>query len=363
MQFARICLGRICFLLILVIIFTGSGRADDSNDSLVGKVYKENIDAVVSVIAYDSNSQPISQGSGFVISSSGRVVTNQHVISGATSFTVKMHSGAFYSAAGVSAVDCSADLAVLDLAAKGVTFSHVEMAKQPGLEIGDPVVVIGTPLLLESSVSDGIVSGIRMLPGQSVKYFQTTAPVSSGNSGGPLFDASGTVVGVVTFKFDGGENINFAISSESVFELSPYSSDSPFVKAESYLAQSEYSCDSSNEPAIAESPEHSTISGTYTGVWQSNGGHSGVALMTVALDGNTVNGKISITGSPLGYTGDEFLGKVDEFADGVWTVSLRTNDNKMKATAVFSGNDLIGDYSFRFRLIGRDRGRWILQRR
>ena len=85
--------------------------------------------------------------------------------------------------------------------------------------------------------------------------------------------------------------------------------------------------------------------------------------MTIALHGNTVSGKISLTGSPLGYTGDEFIGQVDEFADGVWTASLRTNDKKMKATAVFSGNYLVGDYSFRYRLIGRDRGRWILQRR
>ena len=213
------------------------------------------------------------------------------------------------------------------------------------------------------SVSDGIVSGIRMLPDQKLKYFQTTAPVSSGNSGGPLFDASGTVVGVVTFKFDKGENINFAISSQSIFKMLPNVPSNPFVRADSYLAKSEYSCDTSDDLAIVGSPEHSTISGSYAGVWQSNGGHSGVALMTLALDGNAVSGKISLTGSPLGYTGDDFLGKVDEFADGVWTVSLRTNDKKMKATAVFSGKDLIGDYSFRYRLIGRDRGMWILQRR
>jgi len=331
--------------------------------SVAGKIYRDNVDAVVLVIAYDRNNQPISQGSGFIINSTGRVVTNQHVISGASSITVKMHSGAFYLAAGVSAVDCSADLAIVDLAVKGVSFKHVSLANPPQVEIGDPVIAIGTPLSLELSVSDGIVSGIRDTSDPKIRYFQTTAPVSSGNSGGPLFDSFGRVIGVITFKFDEGENLNFAVSSHSIIEILQKAPDDSFVTVDSYLPEDEYSCPPVGGQTDTVDPKGGSIAGTYSGVWQSNGGHSGVALLTIAVDGNSVKGKLMITGSPLGYTGDEFVGQVEEFSDGVSTVTLRTNDRKMKATAVFSGDDLLGDYSFRFRLFGRDRGTWILRRR
>src|SRR5207253_1777785 len=79
------------------------------------------------------------------------------------------------------------------------------------IQVGEEVVAIGNPLSLESTVSNGIVSGIRAVKEDSDKYLQITAPISPGSSGGPLFNTAGEVIGITTLHLKGGENLNFAI--------------------------------------------------------------------------------------------------------------------------------------------------------
>lgn len=113
------------------------------------------------------------------------------------------------------AADRSRDLAILKVAGKNL--AHLQLGDNRTLQVGDHVVAIGSPLGLESSVSDGIVSAMRE-EGAGKNWIQTTVPVSHGNSGGPLLDLNGSVVGVITWgvNLQLGQNLNFAIPCEAV---------------------------------------------------------------------------------------------------------------------------------------------------
>jgi hypothetical protein len=322
-------------------------------DEFVGRVYRENVDKVVLVSAFDSSENPVSQGSGFILSPDGTVITNHHVIAGADSIQVKTRSGAYYMASGVSAVDCNADLALLDLSVEGDELPHVELAETSKVQVGDAVVAIGNPLSLEASVSDGIVSGIRESSDRTHRYIQTTAPVSSGNSGGPLLDRLGRVIGVVSFKYSAGENINFAISSESIDGLIENAS-----QASSNIVSSVCAVGYSNSKSAENSSD--AINGTYIGTWQSNGGASGTALLNITVKNDKVSAKFAVLGSPLGYTGDDFVGTVANFGEGIWTVNLQAKNSDMIVNAIFRDGSLYGDYTFEYQPGQVDRGQWVM---
>ena len=165
--------------------------------------------AIVSIITSDKDGKPVAQGSGFLVSTDGRIVTNYHVIKGASSAIVKLPDGAFYDVNGVVAFDKARDLAVIK--AHGQNFRVVTLGNSDRVQVGEAIVAIGSPLSLESTVSSGIVSGIRTIKEEGGKFLQITAPISPGSSGGPLFNMAGEVVGITTLYLKGGENLNFAI--------------------------------------------------------------------------------------------------------------------------------------------------------
>ena len=136
-------------------------------------------------------------------------MTNYHVIKGASSAIVKLPDGAFYDVDGVVAFDKARDLAVIK--AHGQNFRVVTLGNSDRVQVGEEIVAIGSPLSLESTVSSGIVSGIRTIEEEGGKFLQITAPISPGSSGGPLFNMAGEVVGITTLYLKGGENLNFAI--------------------------------------------------------------------------------------------------------------------------------------------------------
>jgi S1-C subfamily serine protease len=164
---------------------------------------------IVSIITSDKDGHPVAQGTGFLVSKDGRIVTNYHVIKGASSAIVKLPDGAFYDVAGVVAFDKARDLAVIK--AHGQNFRVVTLGNSDRVQVGEEIVAIGSPLSLESTVSSGIVSGIRTIKEEGGKFLQVTAPISPGSSGGPLFNMAGEVVGITTLYLKGGENLNFAI--------------------------------------------------------------------------------------------------------------------------------------------------------
>jgi hypothetical protein len=201
-----------CLLLI------ASALSQTRQPLSVADVVKGASDAVVQIVVSDSMGQEAALGSGFVISSDGKIITNYHVIKNAHSATVKLSNGSFFLVTGVVATDPDKDLAVLKVAGKNLPF--LSLADSQSLKVGDHVVAIGSPLGLEGTVSDGIISALRDEgPGKS--WIQTTAPVSHGNSGGPLLDLQGNVVGVITWgvNLQLGQNLNFAAPSNEVKPL------------------------------------------------------------------------------------------------------------------------------------------------
>ena len=153
------------------------------------------------------------QGSGFVVSPDGLVLTNAHVVKDADQVTVKLSDHREFKAK-VLGVDEASDLAVLKIDAHGLT--PVRLGNSDQLGVGDYVLAIGAPFGLEQTATAGIVSAKgRSLPGDgAVPYIQTDAAVNPGNSGGPLFDASGAVVGINSqiYSNSGGyQGVSFAI--------------------------------------------------------------------------------------------------------------------------------------------------------
>jgi len=159
-------------------------------------------------------------GSGFFLRP-GEVVTNLHVIRGAQRTEIKTldGKGRVFDVAGVLAVDEEGDLALLSVDMPNDRPRSTELARELPDE-GEQIVVIGNPLKLEGSVTDGIVSAVREVPNVG-KIIQITAPISHGNSGSPVFNMKGEVVGVVTVKVTNGQNINLAIGAGRVEQLRP----------------------------------------------------------------------------------------------------------------------------------------------
>ena len=178
--------------------------------------------AIVSIVMSDKEGKPIAQGSGFLVREDGLVITNYHVIAEGSSAVVKLPDGAFYLVDGVLASNKTRDIAVIK--AHGRNFRTLTLGNSDHVVVGEEVVAIGNPLSLESSVSNGIVSGIRTAEDMGGNFLQITSPISPGSSGGPLFNMAGEVVGVTTLRLKGGENLNFAIPINDAKRLLPANS-------------------------------------------------------------------------------------------------------------------------------------------
>ncbi|HUP21964.1 MAG TPA: trypsin-like peptidase domain-containing protein [Thermoanaerobaculia bacterium] len=162
-------------------------------------------------------------GSGFVISQDGWVVTNHHVIEGATAVTVRL-DGRDY-AAEVRGEDPSTDIALLRIDA-GRPLPYLALGESGSLRVGEWVMVIGNPLQLESTVTVGVVSakgrsGFPLGDSSFQNFIQTDAAINRGNSGGPLVDVRGRVVGIATAMNFGAENIGFAVPVETLRQILP----------------------------------------------------------------------------------------------------------------------------------------------
>ncbi len=163
------------------------------------------------------------QGSGFVYDGDGHIVTNAHVVEGASSLSVKFWNGKSYTAR-VVGTDPSTDLAVLKVNAPVSELFPLSLGDSTKLVVGDPVVAIGSPFGLEGTVTSGIVSALHRemtSPNQFAidNSIQTDAAINHGNSGGPLLNSQGKVVGItsqIESNSGGNEGVGFAIPSSTV---------------------------------------------------------------------------------------------------------------------------------------------------
>ena len=170
-------------------------------------IAREQAPAVVLIEALDEQGQVLGQGSGFVVTGVGTVVTNLHVLRGAARIQVRLASGDLYQTTELIDMDEVRDLALVRI--RGYGLPTVTLGDSDTVEVGEPVVVISSPSGLTNSLSTGILSGVRRL--ETHRIFQMTAPIGQGSSGGALFDSQGRVIGVVTYRLQGGQNLNFAI--------------------------------------------------------------------------------------------------------------------------------------------------------
>ena len=206
---------RKLILVLACAIIAGStiANADEKLVDLVKKVKP----GVVLIETFDKDNKPIGQGSGFFIDNKGSLITNHHVIEGAYSATIKTSSGREYPVEGIVAKDTEADIVKLVVNLPDANITFLNLSENVPSE-GEDIFVIGNPLGLKSTVSSGIVSAVRDIPAFG-KILQITAPVSPGSSGSPVINSKGEVIGIATFIFTEGQNLNFAIPCDKIIAL------------------------------------------------------------------------------------------------------------------------------------------------
>jgi len=166
--------------------------------------------AVVEIVTLDQQNKVLKAGTGFFISPDGELLTNYHVISGGSSIVAKTPAGSIYFLKSVVTASETYDVAKLQFFATDAPY--LPLGSSSNAVEGQRVLVIGNPEGLEGTVSDGIISAFRA--GRTM--IQMTAPVSPGSSGSPVLDESGNVIGIATRVLKEGQNLNFAISSETI---------------------------------------------------------------------------------------------------------------------------------------------------
>ena len=226
-----------------------SSSGTQSNAGAPGAVYAQNVQAVVAVSnqsvttnIFGQMSETASSGSGFIISENGYVVSNYHVVKGATKLSVIMADSKEYPAELVG-YDANNDISVLKIDAEGLP--AVKLGSSDKLAVGDQVAAIGNPLgELTSTLTVGYVSAkdrTISTEGTYINMIQTDAAINSGNSGGPLFNMQGEVVGITTAKMTGTsgsgatiEGLGFAIPIDDVKDMITQLIENGYIKS-SYM--------------------------------------------------------------------------------------------------------------------------------
>jgi tetratricopeptide (TPR) repeat protein len=198
--------------LTLLAIAAPVARSQDVLPELVRRIKP----SAVAIETFDARGEKLTRGSGFFIDKD-RVVTNRHVIDGAYRAEVHLNSGNRFPVKNVLAVDAEGDVALLKVEAPPNLVRPLSLDRTSPQE-GESIVVIGNPFGLEGSVTNGIVSAVRDIPGFG-RIIQITAPISPGSSGSPVVNMNGQVIGVATLQITGGQSVNFAIPSERIAQL------------------------------------------------------------------------------------------------------------------------------------------------
>jgi len=246
--------------LILVFSVKDSGNPNRSVSSPLKEGPKTNAplgEAVLTVIGVNSTGSPASQGSGFILSSDGLAGSNYHVLKGVAQATAECCNGRIFEIRSIEGADLAKDLVVFQLYERGNSekpqdLPHVTLGSSTDLAVGEKVIAIGSPQGLENTVSDGILSAIREY--DSVRYLQITAPISPGSSGGPVLNASGHMVGVATFQFERGQNLNFAVAAEHLRPLLGQHFQISLVEFQSIVKQAQHTKHSTGTAEAVDAP-------------------------------------------------------------------------------------------------------------
>ncbi|HEY6835172.1 MAG TPA: trypsin-like peptidase domain-containing protein [Gaiellaceae bacterium] len=196
----------------------------------VNAIYRNNYQGVVEITVTTNSSGGFggsgaqkAQGSGFVYDADGHIATNAHVVEGASSIKVTFWNGKTYNASLVGS-DPTSDLAVIKVDAPASVIKPLQVGDSSALQVGDGVVAIGSPFGLQETVTSGIVSALHRSISSLTNFtipdaIQTDAAINHGNSGGPLLNTAGQVVGInsqIAGDSGGNEGVGFAIPSNAV---------------------------------------------------------------------------------------------------------------------------------------------------
>jgi hypothetical protein len=176
------------------------------------EVARQALPSVVTLMTYDNQGQPLSQGSGFIVRPNGVIVTNYHVIRNASAVKVTTRAGDEYDVNGVLGVDVQKDFAILQI--RAIALPVLRMNNSEGIEPGEMVFALGAPRGYSGSVTTGTFSQLRQQGG--FRMMQHSAAISPGSSGGPLLLASGQVVGVNTLARKDANSLFFALPIDYV---------------------------------------------------------------------------------------------------------------------------------------------------
>lgn len=202
-----------CLQLFVFLILTANVAV---SQDLLPELVRRIKPSAVAIETFDARNEKLSRGSGFFIDVD-RIVTNRHVLDGAYRAEIHSSTGNVYPVKSVLAVDAEGDIAILKIDVPTTGVRPLPLVKTSPQE-GESVVVIGNPLGLEGSVTNGIVSAVRDIPTFG-RIIQITAPISSGSSGSPVVNMQGQVIGIATLQITGGQSVNFAIPSERISQL------------------------------------------------------------------------------------------------------------------------------------------------
>ena len=203
----------LCYVSLVLFLFCQIVAASTLTPQ---EIAKKALDSTVLLVMEDINGQPLGVGSGFFVQPN-QIATNFHVIEGAAHGTAKrVGQDTVFSIEGLTAIDEDRDLAIVQVSDAQVR--SLPLADSDVVAVGDTVYVVGNPKgFLEGTFSHGLISAIRQLDAR--RLFQLTAPISSGNSGGPVLNERGEVVGVAVAQVKDGQNLNFAVPSNYLRSL------------------------------------------------------------------------------------------------------------------------------------------------
>ncbi len=215
--------GFVCLLLIALAPGRAPAQPNDSTPAgnsasgVVEQVARQSRASVVVISVEGREGGQAGTGTGFIVSEEGLIATNLHVIGEARPIGVQKADGTKLSVAGVHAWDRAQDLAILRVERPEQPLQALPLAEDMRVEDGQAIVVMGNPYGLRHSVVAGVVSGTREIEGRTM--LQLAIPIEPGNSGGPVLDASGRVLGVVTMKSAVTNNLGFAVTAEALRTL------------------------------------------------------------------------------------------------------------------------------------------------
>ena len=197
-------MNKILITFMLIVLSLGQIKAQ------LTELVAKNEKAIFQIFAYDEYGTPTSTGTGFFTSQSGIALTNLHVLEDAKFAFVRDNKGGIFQIDKITRVSTTCDIAEFQVVAKNGSFPILNLINEIPLK-GSDIFVIGNPEGFESTVSTGIISSVREQ--ENNKVIQISAPISPGSSGSPIMDMKGNVIGIATYQYKKGQNLNFGYSS------------------------------------------------------------------------------------------------------------------------------------------------------